>query len=96
MEFIESRVIGFGLVDGVVMGFVIILESKSWIYVLIDEGVVEGVWLVLDGWNFKIVGYEGGNFIVFIIFEDVFLGGKIVSIEIFGLVMSLIYLDSID
>ena len=63
---------------------------------MIEEGVAEGAKLVLDGRNPKIAGYEGGNFIAPTILEDVPLGGKIASTEIFGPVMSLIHLDSID
>lgn len=96
MELTESRVTGFGLADGVAMGPVITPESKSRIHALIEEGVAEGARLVLDGRNPKISGYEGGNFIAPTILEDVPLGGKIANTEIFGPVMSLIHLDSID
>lgn len=96
MELTESRVTGFGLADGVTMGPVITPESKTRIHTLIEEGIAEGAKLVLDGRNPKVSGFEKGNFIAPTILEDVPLGGKIANTEIFGPVMSLIHLDSIE
>jgi len=96
VELTKNRVTGFGLADEVSMGPVITAESKARINGLIGEGVAEGAKLLLDGRNVKVSGYENGHFIAPTILEDVPLGGKIATTEIFGPVMSLIHLDTID
>lgn len=96
VESARKRVTGFGLNEGVQMGPVISPESKDRINGLIQEGVEEGGRLVLDGRNAAIAGYEGGNFIAPTILEDVPLNGKLIQTEVFGPVMSLVHLDSVD
>jgi malonate-semialdehyde dehydrogenase (acetylating)/methylmalonate-semialdehyde dehydrogenase len=89
-------VTGYGLDEGVQMGAVITPQSKQRIESLIAEGIAEGARAVLDGRQSRIPGYESGNFLTPTILENVPLDGKIVRTEIFGPVMSLIHLDSID
>lgn len=95
-EAAKSRKTGYGLADGVEMGPVISPESKARIGRLIDQGVHEGAKLLLDGRNAVVDGPEAGNFIAPTILEDVPLGGEVVRTEIFGPVMSLINLPSVD
>lgn len=95
-ESAKSRITGFGLDDGVDMGPVITGESKARIEGLIAKGVSEGASLLLDGRNPRIKGYEKGNFINPTILDNVPLGGEIIRTEIFGPVMSLISMDTID
>ncbi|MBX2819026.1 MAG: CoA-acylating methylmalonate-semialdehyde dehydrogenase [Rhodothermaceae bacterium] len=90
----RSRVTGNGLDEGVQMGPVITPQSKQRIESIIQEGVSEGAKLVLDGRQ----GARDakGNFIAPTILKDIPLDGKIVRTEIFGPVMGLVHLDSID
>ena len=78
------------------MGPVISQASKSRIEGLIDKGVAEGASLLLDGRNKKISGYEQGNFISPTILENLPLNGELIRTEIFGPVMSLIQLKTVD
>ncbi|HBL77630.1 MAG: methylmalonate-semialdehyde dehydrogenase (acylating) [Bacteroidetes bacterium GWF2_42_66] len=95
-EAAKSKTTGFGLDAGIEMGPVISPESKIRIENLIAQGVSEGANLLLDGRNAKISGYEAGNFIKPTILENVALDGEVVKTEIFGPVMSLLPMDSID
>jgi malonate-semialdehyde dehydrogenase (acetylating)/methylmalonate-semialdehyde dehydrogenase len=92
----KSKTTGFGLDDGIEMGPVITAESKSRVEYLIDKGVKEGANLLLDGRNAIIGGYEKGNFIKPTILENVALGGEVIKTEIFGPVMSLLHMKTID
>jgi malonate-semialdehyde dehydrogenase (acetylating)/methylmalonate-semialdehyde dehydrogenase len=56
----------------------------------IDTGVKEGAKLVVDGRNFKLQGYENGNFIGGCLFDDVKPDMKIYKEEIFGPVLSVV------
>jgi malonate-semialdehyde dehydrogenase (acetylating) / methylmalonate-semialdehyde dehydrogenase len=95
-ETAKSRKVGFGLNEGVEMGPVISPESKRRIEGLIDKGVTEGGSLLLDGRNKKISGYENGNFINPTIIENLALGGEVIKTEIFGPVMSLLHMKTVD
>lgn len=96
VEAAKDKTTGFGLDEGIEMGPVITPESKSRIEHLIDKGVNEGASLLLDGRNAKISGYESGNFIKPTILENVALDGEVVKTEIFGPVMSLFQMKTID
>ena len=96
IEAASTRVTGYGLEEGVQMGAVITPESKQRIESLIAEGVDEGAKLVVDGRSANISGYEAGNFLRPTILENVPVEGKIARTEIFGPVMSLIHIDSVD
>src|ERR1700692_4894697 len=56
----------------------------------IDAGVKEGAKLVVDGRNFKLQGYEKGNFIGGCLFDDVKPDMTIYKEEIFGPVLSVV------
>jgi malonate-semialdehyde dehydrogenase (acetylating)/methylmalonate-semialdehyde dehydrogenase len=56
----------------------------------IDTGVKEGAKLVVDGRNFKLQGYENGNFIGGCLFDEVKPDMKIYKEEIFGPVLSVV------
>ncbi|NOY95024.1 MAG: CoA-acylating methylmalonate-semialdehyde dehydrogenase [Chlorobi bacterium] len=96
VEAAKSKTTGFGLDEGVEMGPVITPESKKRIEGLIARGVAEGANILLDGRNAEISGYEAGNFIKPTILENVALDGEVIKTEIFGPVMSLLQMDSID
>ena len=92
----HDRVTGYGLDPSSQMGSVITAESKERIEGLIEKGVNEGAKLVLDGRNAQISGYAQGNFLKPTILEDVPLKGELAQTEIFGPVMSLIHLDTVE
>ncbi len=96
VEAARNKTTGYGLDEGIDMGPVITPESKQRIEDLIEQGISEGAELLLDGRNPEISGYEKGNFIKPTILEGVATGGKLVGTEIFGPVMSLIHLDTLQ
>jgi malonate-semialdehyde dehydrogenase (acetylating)/methylmalonate-semialdehyde dehydrogenase len=95
-EAASSRTVGYGLNEGVQTGPVISPESKARIEGLIETGVREGAKLRVDGRNARIQGYERGNFIRPTILEGVSPDGTIAKTEIFGPVLSLIHVNTID
>ena len=95
IEAARSRITGYGLDDGVQMGPVITPQSKQRIESLIEDGMNEGARVILDG-RTGAASMGKGNFITPTILENVPLGGKIARTEIFGPVMSLISMDSVD
>ncbi|RCJ19454.1 methylmalonate-semialdehyde dehydrogenase (acylating) [Nostoc minutum NIES-26] len=95
-ETAKKRVVGNGLDQGVEMGPVITTQSKARIEELIQKGADEGANLLVDGRNPNIANYENGNFIRPTILQNVEPAGEIARTEIFGPVLSLIHLDSID
>ena len=56
----------------------------------VDLGVKEGAKLVVDGRNFKLQGYENGNFMGGCLFDDVMPNMRIYKEEIFGPVLSVV------
>ena len=96
VEMSRKRSTGFGLDENVQMGPVITADSKTRVNSLIEKGIQEGGRLLLDGRNAKISGYEKGNFIQPTILEDIPLYGEIAATEIFGPVMSLMHINSIE
>jgi malonate-semialdehyde dehydrogenase (acetylating)/methylmalonate-semialdehyde dehydrogenase len=92
----KARITGNGLDERVEMGPVITPESYARVSQLIDQGVKEGGNLLLDGRNAKVLGFEKGNFINPTILQNLPLNGELIKTEIFGPVMSLIELDTVD
>ncbi|HEY9604357.1 MAG TPA: CoA-acylating methylmalonate-semialdehyde dehydrogenase [Allocoleopsis sp.] len=92
----KTRVVGFGLDEGVQMGPVITPQSKTRIEGLIQQGANEGAKVLVDGRNPKIVGYEQGNFIRPTILQDVHPSSKLARTEIFGPVLGLMHLETIE
>jgi malonate-semialdehyde dehydrogenase (acetylating) / methylmalonate-semialdehyde dehydrogenase len=91
-----SRVVGNGLEPGVQMGPVISPQSKARIEGLVAKGVDEGARLLVDGRGALIPGCERGNFIRPTILENVPPGGTIARTEIFGPVLGLLEVDTLD
>lgn len=96
VEMSRKRTTGFGLDESVQMGPLITADSKARVSGLIEKGVNEGGRLLLDGRNAKIAGYEKGNFIQPTIIENVPLTGEVAATEIFGPVMSLVHINTIE
>jgi malonate-semialdehyde dehydrogenase (acetylating)/methylmalonate-semialdehyde dehydrogenase len=95
-ESAKARSVGYGMNAGVDMGPVISNESKSRIEGLIDQGVAEGAAVLLDGRHKKISGFEQGNFVSPTILENLSLTGELIRTEIFGPVMSLLHMKTVD
>jgi malonate-semialdehyde dehydrogenase (acetylating)/methylmalonate-semialdehyde dehydrogenase len=95
-EMAQSRVVGNGLEAGVHMGPVITPQSKARIEGLVAKGVAEGAHLLVDGRGAVIAGCEGGNFIRPTILDQVAQGGTIARTEIFGPVLGLIEVATLE
>jgi malonate-semialdehyde dehydrogenase (acetylating)/methylmalonate-semialdehyde dehydrogenase len=95
-EAAASRVVGYGLDKGVQMGPVITPQSKSRIEGLIEKGLAEGAKLVVDGRDAVISGYERGNFLRPTILSGIPQGGTIARTEIFGPVLGMLHVDSVE
>ncbi len=91
-----SRVVGFGLDEAVQMGPVITVPSKDHIESLIQLGANEGATVLVDGRSPSISGYESGNFVRPTILADVNPAGELSKTEIFGPVLSLMHVNTID
>ena len=91
-----SRVVGYGLEPGVQMGPVITSESKSRIEGLIQKGTDEGAKVLVDGRQSQISGYEAGHFLRPTILGDLNASGEIAQTEIFGPVLGLIHVETLD
>ena len=91
-----SRKTGNGMMQGVEMGPVITKESKQRIEKLIQSGLNDGAKILLDGRNFNVPGCEDGNFIGPTILCDVKTESEIFQTEIFGPVLTIINVDSLE
>lgn len=91
-----TRKVGYGLDDGVQMGAVISQLSKTRIEQLIGLGASEGASVPVDGRGTVIKGYEGGSFIRPTILMDMKPGSEIWRTEIFGPVLGLMHVNTID
>ncbi len=85
-----------GVEKGADLGPVVSKSAKQRILGLIEEGIKEGAKLELDGRAIKVSGYESGNFIGPTIFSKVLPGMKIYTTEIFGPVMVIVGVNTLD
>ena len=92
----SARVVGYGLDSGVQMGPVINAASKARVEQLIGLGVQEGAAIPVDGREARVQGYEGGYFVRPTILADVPRGSEIARTEIFGPVLSLMHVSTVD
>jgi malonate-semialdehyde dehydrogenase (acetylating)/methylmalonate-semialdehyde dehydrogenase len=92
----SARVVGYGLDVGVQMGPVINSASKQRIEQLIGIGAGEGAAVPVDGRGAVVKGYERGLFIRPTILSGVQPGGEITRTEIFGPVLSLMHVNTVD
>lgn len=92
----SSRIVGYGLDSGVQMGPVINMASKSRVEQLIGLGQREGATVPVDGRGTLIKGYDGGSFVKPTILADVPRGSEIAKTEIFGPVLSLMHVNTVD
>lgn len=92
----SSKKTGNGMDSDVDMGPVITKESKERIESLIQTGIDEGAELLLDGRNLKVTGFEGGYFVGPTILGNVSPESQVYKTEIFGPVLSIINVDTLD
>jgi malonate-semialdehyde dehydrogenase (acetylating) / methylmalonate-semialdehyde dehydrogenase len=78
------------------LGPLISTQAKARVESLIEQGVKEGAKLELDGRNPKIAGYEKGNFVAPTVFSGVKPDHKVYQTEIFGPVLVLVSVDTLD
>jgi malonate-semialdehyde dehydrogenase (acetylating)/methylmalonate-semialdehyde dehydrogenase len=92
----SSRKVGYGLDPATEMGPVITAESKQRIEQLIGQGASEGADVLVDGRAPAVAGYEQGFFVRPTILDNVDPRGEIAKTEIFGPVLSLMHVETID
>ncbi len=88
--------VNVGTEKGADLGPVISKQAKARIEGLIAQGVKEGAKLELDGRNAKVPGYENGNFIAPTVFSGVKPTHEVYKQEIFGPVLVLVSVDTLD
>jgi malonate-semialdehyde dehydrogenase (acetylating)/methylmalonate-semialdehyde dehydrogenase len=92
----STRTVGYGLDAGIQMGPVINTASMQRVEQLITLGSKEGASVPVDGRGTVVKGYERGSFVRPTILSEVQPGSEIARTEIFGPVLSLMHVNSID
>ncbi len=95
-EAAQSLIVGNGLDPAVQMGPVITPQSRARIEGLIQQGLDEGAEMVIDGRHARIQGYEQGYFLKPTIISDIPRGGTIATTELFGPVLGMMRVDTVD
>lgn len=90
------RRVGYGQNEDTEMGPVITSASKSRIEKCIRAAEKEGARVVVDGRNKSVKGYERGNWIFPTIIDAVPPDGETANTEIFGPVLGLINVETVD
>ncbi|NNM62979.1 MAG: CoA-acylating methylmalonate-semialdehyde dehydrogenase [Steroidobacteraceae bacterium] len=88
--------VNVGTAKGADLGPVISRHAKNRILGLIEDGIREGAKLELDGRDVKVAGYEKGNFVGPTVFSGVSPQMKIYTTEIFGPVMVIVCVDTLN
>jgi malonate-semialdehyde dehydrogenase (acetylating)/methylmalonate-semialdehyde dehydrogenase len=83
-------------VDNPDLGPLVSCPAKERVVSLIQKGVEQGAKLELDGRTVRVPGYENGNFVGPTIFSGVQPGMDIYDQEIFGPVLCLVGVDTLD
>lgn len=78
------------------VGPVISARAKARVIDLIDSAVEQGAELVLDGRGVEVKGYEQGNFVGPTIFNQVSTDMRIYKEEVFGPVLAVINVDTLE
>jgi len=88
--------VGAGAEAGTDVGPVISKAAQARVTSLIDAGVREGATLLLDGRGVSVPGYPHGNFVGPTVFSDVTAEMSIYTQEIFGPVLVVMTVDTLD
>jgi len=95
-EAAASRVVGYGLDEHANMGPVITAASKARIQGLVQTALDEGARMIVDGREARIEGYESGYFLRPIILGDVAPESTLARTEVFGPVLGMMHVDSLE
>ena len=96
VEKAKSLKVNAGKEKGTDVGPVVSTSAKARILGLIEAGTKEGARLELDGRNVTVPGYEHGNFIGPTVFSNVKPGMQVYDTEIFGPVLIIVSVDTLD
>ncbi|MGV2290730.1 CoA-acylating methylmalonate-semialdehyde dehydrogenase [Trinickia sp. YCB016] len=96
VEKAKTLKVNAGTEAGTDIGPVVSKSAKERILSLIGKGIEEGATLDLDGRNVKVPGYEQGNFIGPTIFSNVTTEMTIYTTEIFGPVLVVLTVPTLD
>lgn len=88
--------VGYGLDETTQMGPLVSRKHMERVVGYIDKGVQEGAKLILDGRGIKVQGYPQGCFVGPTVFDQVKPGMLIARDEIFGPVVSIIHVKTLD
>jgi len=91
-----SRVVGYGLEEGVQMGPVISMQARQRIESLITKGAMEGGSILVDGRGTIIPRYEQGSFVRPTVIADLPPQSEVARTEIFGPVLGLMHVSSLE
>ncbi len=92
----QKLTVNAGSEPGTDVGPVISKKAKARILDLIESGIKEGAKLELDGRDIKVPGYEQGNFVGPTLFSGVTTDMQIYTQEIFGPVLVVLEVDTLD
>ena len=92
----QKLTVNAGSEAGTDVGPVISKRAKERVLGLIESGIKEGAVLELDGRNIKVPGFEQGNFVGPTLFSGVTTDMQIYTQEIFGPVLVVIEVDTLD
>jgi malonate-semialdehyde dehydrogenase (acetylating) / methylmalonate-semialdehyde dehydrogenase len=92
----EAIVVGPGEKEGVDMGPLVSAQHRDKVTGYVDQGLKEGARAVVDGRGQKVPGYEGGYYLGTTLFDRVKPGMKIYQDEIFGPVLSVLRVDTLE
>ncbi|MHA1729937.1 MAG: CoA-acylating methylmalonate-semialdehyde dehydrogenase [Promethearchaeota archaeon] len=98
-KFVESTKalkIGYGMDKSTNMGPVVSKRALDKLLSQLQEGIDEGGKLIIDGRNVKVKGYENGYFLGPCVFENMKPGMKIYDEEVFGPVICLDRVDTLE
>ena len=95
-EAASSRVVGYGLNEGVEMGPVITPQSRERILGLVDRGTKEGARVAIGGHAITVSGYEKGNFVEPTVIQDIAPSSELARTEVFGPVLGVMHADRIE
>ena len=92
----SSLTMGHGLEEGVDMGPVISAPHRDRVLSFIDQGEREGARVLMDGRGVEVPGYPDGHWVGPTVFEDVRPDMEVGKEEIFGPVMGLTRVSSLE
>jgi malonate-semialdehyde dehydrogenase (acetylating)/methylmalonate-semialdehyde dehydrogenase len=96
VEVAREQTVGYGLDEETDTGALITPEHEASVRDVIATGIEEGAELLLDGRAVEVPGYEAGNFLGPTVFGEVDPETTVAREEIFGPVLGLIRVESLD